>query len=370
MSTIQARIAVIGAGWWATTAQIPAVLEHPNAVLAALCDRDAEKLTTAAAAYEIITTYTDLQTMLDQEALDGAIIVTNHASHYAIAQRCLEHGLHIVVEKPFTLYAADAKALLDLAQAQGREIIIGYPYNYTAYAVRCREVLQSGELGAVQYVSAVFGSHIFDLLRGEHDVTGPVHGPGKVYSDPALSGGGMGHLQMTHPLGLLFFITELPIRRVHALMSSHGLAVDLVNAFAVEFENGALGSIGGTGNLGGGNGRKQDLQIYCEHGSIDIDICTGHCTIYRRDQEPEHVEPVVGERDYRRNAPAHNLIELILGQRPNESPAVVGWQVVELLDAAYRSAQQGGSAVDRQSLYEARSYSRLPNHQYQRTSDQ
>ena len=141
MSTTQARIAVIGAGWWATTAQIPAVLEHPNTVLAALCDRDAEKLATAAKAYKIATTYTDLQTMLDQEALDGAIVVTNHASHYPIAKLCLAHGLHIVVEKPFTLYAADAKALLDLAQAQGREIIIGYPHNYTAYAVRCREVL-------------------------------------------------------------------------------------------------------------------------------------------------------------------------------------------------------------------------------------
>jgi len=349
--TTQAHIAIIGAGWWATTTQIPAVQAHPHGTLAALCDRDAEKLTSAATAYNIRSTYTDLQTMLDQEALDGAIIVTNHASHYPIAKLCLEHGLHIAVEKPFTLYAADAKALLDLATEQKREIIIGYPYNYTAYAAHCRAVLQSGELGAVHYVSAVFGSHIFDLLRGEHSVTGPVHGPGKVYSDPALSGGGMGHLQMTHPLGLLFYITGLPIRRVHALMSSHGLAVDLVNAFAVEFENGALGSMGGTGNLGGGNGRKQDLQIYCENGSIDIDIVTGICTIYRRGQEAERVEPVVGERDYPRDAPAHNLIELCLGERGNDCPGVVGWQVVELLDAAYRSAQQGGVAVEREELY-------------------
>lgn len=349
--SIQARIAVIGAGWWATTTQIPAVQAHPGACLAALCDRDAAKLATAAAAYNLTTTYTDLDTMLAEEPLDGAIIVTNHASHYPIAKACLERGLHIMVEKPFTLLATEAKALLDLAEAQQREIIVGYPYNYTTYATRCRAVLQGGELGAVQYVSAVFGTHIFDLLRGEHDVTGPVHGPGKVYSDPALSGGGMGHLQMTHPLGLLFFITGLPIRRVHALMHNHGLAVDLVNAFTVEFANGALGAMGGTGNLGGANGRKQDLQIYCENGSIDIDIVTGHCTIHRRGQEPEAVEPVVGERDYRRDAPAHNLIDLINGQRTNECPGTVGWQVVELLDAAYRSAQQNGVAVEREMLY-------------------
>lgn len=346
-----ARIAIIGAGWWATTAQIPAVQAHPNAILAALCDRDEAKLAAAAAAYTIATTYTDLQTMLDQEPLDGAIIVTNHASHFPVAKACLEQGLHILVEKPFTLYAAEAKALLDLAAQRGREILVGYPYNYTPYATRSREVIQSGALGAVQYVSAVFSSHIYDLLRGEHDVAGVVHGPGKVYSDPLLSGGGMGHLQMTHPLGLLFFITGLPIRRIHALMQNHGLAVDLVNAFTVEFANGALGSIGGIGNLGGGNGRKQDLQIYCEHGSIDIDVTSGACTIYRRDQKPEVVEPAVGEADYRSSAPAHNLIDLILGRRQNECPGTVGWQVVELLDAAYRSAQQDGNGVTRDALY-------------------
>lgn len=351
MSTTQARIAVIGAGWWATTTQIPAVQAHPHATLAALCDRDVEKLAVAADAYNITATYDDLQSMLRQEELDGAIIVTNHASHYPIAKLCLDHDLHLMVEKPFTLYAADAKALLDLAESKARQIVVGYPYNFTAYARRCREVLQSGELGDVQYVSAVFGSHIFDLLRGEHDVTGPVHGPGKVYSDPALSGGGMGHLQMTHPLGLLFFITGLSINRVHALMSSHGLAVDLVNAFTVEFTNGALGSIGGTGNLGGGHGRKQDLQIYCERGSIDIDIVTGICTIYRRGREPELVEPVVGERDYPRHAPAHNLIDIIVGTATNNCPGLVGLQTVELLDAAYRSAQQNGVAVLRDQLY-------------------
>lgn len=348
-----ARIAIIGAGWWATTAHMPAIQANPAATLVAICDRDEAKLNAAAAAYGVAQSYTDLDTMLATEPLDGAIVVTNHASHYAVAKRCLEAGLHVVVEKPFTLYAADGRALVELAQQQGRELLVGYPYNYTPYARRSRAVLQSGELGQVQYVSAVFSTHIFDLLRGEHTVTGVVHGPGTVYSDPALSGGGMGHLQMTHPLGLLCFITGLPIRRVHSFMASHGLRVDLVNAFAVEFANGALGSLGGVGNLGGGGGRKQDLQIYCEHGSIDIDVTTGSCTIYRRDQAPEVVEPAISEQDYLRSAPADNLVELCLGRGQNESPATLGLLAVELLDAAYRSAQQNGAAVTREELYEA-----------------
>lgn len=349
--TKKARIAVVGAGWWATTAHIPAVINHPQAELVAVCDRDAQKLQAAATAYPIPQTYTDLDQMLAQEQLDGAIVVTNHASHYAVARRCLEAGLHVVIDKPMTLYAWEAKALVELAQTQQRELLVGYPYNYTPYAIRSREVIQSGALGKVQYVNCVFATHIFDLLRGEHDVTGPVHGPGKVYSDPALSGGGLGHLQLTHTLGVLFFITDLRVKRVHALMQQHGLAVDLVGAITAEFEGGALGTIGGTGNLGGGDGRKQTVQIYGEDGSIDIDIVTGEAMIYRRGQPPAAIEPVVSERAYRHSAPAHNLVEIILGQAANHSPATVGWRVVELLDAAYRSARQDGHSVTREELY-------------------
>lgn len=350
-STTKARIAVVGAGWWATTAHIPAVQEDPNAELVAICDRNPERLKAAAAAYGVTTTYTDLDEMLAQAQLDGAIVVTNHASHYPVAKRCLEAGLHVVIDKPMTLYAWEAKTLVELAAAQGRELLVGYPYNYTPYAIRCREVLQAGELGKVQYINCLFATHIFDLLRGEHDVIGPVHGPGKVYSDPVLSGGGLGHLQLTHPLGVLFFITDLRIKRVHALMPQHGLAVDLVAAIMAEFEGGAVGTVGGTGNLGGGNGRKQTVQIYAEDCSIDIDIVSGETVIYRRDQKPETVEPVVGEEGYRRSAPAQNLAKIIVGQAGNESPGTVGWRVVELLDAAYRSAQQDGRAITRAELY-------------------
>lgn len=349
--TKKARIAVIGAGWWATTAHIPGLQANPDAELAAICDHDETKLAAAALAYAVSNCYTDLATMLAQEQLDGAVVVTNHASHYALAKTCLEHNLHVMIEKPMTLYAWQAKELVELAHARTQQLSVGYPYNYTPYALRSRAVLQSGELGAVQYVSCVFGSHIIDLLRGKHDVTGPVHGPGAVYSDPLLSGGGHGHLQMTHPLGLLFFTTGLRIQRVHALMHNHGLVVDIVDAMTVAFEGGALGSIGGTGNLGGGNGRKQDLQIYCEHGSVDIDVCTGACTIYRHGQPPEPVEPVVGEGGYQRFVTSNNLADMILGKAANGSTGEVGWRVVELLDAAYRSAKEEGRGVSREELY-------------------
>ncbi len=45
------RVAVVGTGWWATYAHIPALLAHESAELVALCDKDKAKVEMTAAAY-------------------------------------------------------------------------------------------------------------------------------------------------------------------------------------------------------------------------------------------------------------------------------------------------------------------------------
>jgi predicted dehydrogenase len=354
----KARIAVIGTGWWSTYTHIPGLQAYPDANLVALCDSNAQKLQAAEEKYQVGRTYTDYHEMLKNEALDGVVIATSHASHYEIARYCLEHDLHVMIEKPMVLYARHAQALVDLAGDHQRELMIGYPYHYTPAALRAREVIQSGELGAVQYVNCVFASHIRDLLSGrdgsEKNPGGyPVHGPGNVYSQPHLSGGGEGHLQVTHSAGLMFFTTGLRAKRVHALMVNHGLPLDLVDAMTVEFEGAALGTVGGCGNTGRTGGGKLDLSIYCEDGCVVMDALNGKTVIYRENQAAERFDPPEGnpEAIYPRFAPSHNLAEVILGRAANGSPGEIGWRTVELLDAAYRSAQVSGQAVMIDDLY-------------------
>jgi predicted dehydrogenase len=351
--TKKARIAVIGTGWWATYTHIPALQANPLAELTALCDANPERLQAAAQAYGVERTYTDQQAMLASEALDGVVIATPHATHYQLAKDSLIHGKHVLVEKPMVLYAAHAQELVELSVQHGRELIIGYPWHYGPHARRARELIQTGALGAVQYVNCTFSSYIIELLRG-HDDAGrseayPVHGPGAVYSQPHLSGGGMGHLQITHSAGLMFFITQLRARRVHALMRNHDLPLDLVDAITVEFEGGALGTIGGTGN---GIHRKLDLQIHCEGGCIDMDMVADTTVVRYGDGRQEALDPPTDAMpNYPRFAPADNLVDIILDRAENQSPATIGWRTVELLDAAYRSAKADGQAVAVADLY-------------------
>ncbi|RIK43134.1 MAG: hypothetical protein DCC55_06535 [Chloroflexi bacterium] len=323
----KAKIAIVGTGWWATYTHIPALQAHAGVGEIVLCDSNAEKLSAAAATYHITKTYTDLEAMLANEQVDGTVIATNHASHYTLARMCLQHGLHVMIEKPLTLYAHHARELVELAQEQDRQIIMGYPYHFTAHVRRVREVLQSGELGAIQLVNCFMASNILNLLRGDDGSSRgaryAVHGPGDVYANPHLSGGGQGHLQITHSAGLMFYVTGLRARCVHALMHNHGLPLDLVDAMLVEFEDGPLGVVSGTGN--------QD--------------------IHRRDGASEAIQ-VPAEERYPRFATAQNLVDVVSGQASNGSPVEAGWRTVELLDAAYHSAAKNGQVVFIQQLYE------------------
>jgi len=349
-----ARIAVIGTGWWATEVHIPALLANPAAELVALCDADPARLRAAARAFGVGRTYTDHAAMLEQEPLDGAIIATPHATHFGLARACLARGLHVLVEKPLTLTAVDARALVELARGRGRELLVGYPWNYTAHARRLRALLSGGELGPVQLVTSVFNSFTFDLLRGRDRADDPgayrVHGPGSVYSRPELSGGGHGHLQLTHSAGLLFFATGLRPRRVTALMHNHGLPLDLVDAIAVEFEGGALGMVGGTSNA---RPSAHTLHVHCAEGQVALDVMASAGQVYGPGAAREELPPLDEADRYPLRAPSANLVDVALGRAANGSPGEEGWRTVELLDAAYRSAHAGGRPVLVDELYGA-----------------
>ena len=208
----QVRIAIIGTGWWSTTAHFPALQSHPDAEIVAIADQRPDSLDKAAKKYGIESTYADYREMLEKEDLDGVVIAVWHAAHYEVARACLEHDLHVMLEKPMVLWAKEARHLVELAKQRKRELIIGYPLNYTSRALRIRELVQSGELGEVRYINCYFASTTIDMLRGNDSPYGdlfhyPVTGPGDVYSDPLRSGGGQGHLQITHSATLMHFIT-------------------------------------------------------------------------------------------------------------------------------------------------------------------
>lgn len=342
------RIAVIGAGWWSGDYHLPGLKSHPNAEIAALCDRDPARLRNAAEAFGVRAVYTDHQEMLAREVLDGVIVVTPHKTHSAIGKDVLSAGLHLLLEKPMTLYARDARDLVRLAREKGKEIVIGYHGPFQSHARRAREVILGGEFGTVQYVDCSYCSNVTNFLNGDVSLeTFGVNPPSASYNSPEEMGGGMGHLNLTHGVGLMFFVAGLRARRVQAAMNNLGRAVDMVDAITVEFDNGALGIVGGTGNAV--RTWRTSLAVYCEEGAYLYDSWANYAGLRRKDGTREALElKAVMETRYLNT---HGFIDCIAGDAPNPVPGELGWRAVELLDAAYRSAREGGRPVETAELY-------------------
>jgi predicted dehydrogenase len=356
MSLRKARIAVIGTGWWATQAHIPALNANPAAELVAVADTREEALERAALLTGAAARYLNFHEMIASEQLDGVIICVHHEAHYAVARDCLAAGLHVLVEKPMVLYARHAYDLQVLAAAKGVELMIGYSWLHTKFLRHARDLLQSGELGHIQYVSCLFSSMVVEFLRGNdqaysHLFKYPALGPGNVYADPKRSGGGQGQLQVTHAAASMFYATGLRAEHVSCFMENFDLAVDLVDAMTVRFASvdgiHALGVVGSTGNIAPGDGGHFEVQVYCEHGRVVIDH--NHWQTYVRYADG-HEARFTDEPDDISDCSSRNLVDVILGKAENGAPAEIGVRVVELLDAAYRSSAADGTPVLVESL--------------------
>jgi predicted dehydrogenase len=91
--------------------------------------------------------FTDPREMLETLKLDVVHITTPPHSHFELAHLCLQAGLCVYVEKPFTLNTAEAEKLIGLANQNAIKITAGHNAQFTHAMVRMRELLKTGYLG-------------------------------------------------------------------------------------------------------------------------------------------------------------------------------------------------------------------------------
>ena len=125
-----ARVALVGCGWWPTAYHLPALREHPEAEIAALVDLDPRRLAAAGEAFGVDTRFASVDDLLAAGAgVDAAIVAVPHARHFEVARPLLDHGVHVLVEKPMVLDPAHGRELLALARARGVQLLVDYPWH-------------------------------------------------------------------------------------------------------------------------------------------------------------------------------------------------------------------------------------------------
>ncbi|HEX6254899.1 MAG TPA: Gfo/Idh/MocA family oxidoreductase [Euzebyales bacterium] len=151
-----------------------------------------------------------------EDGIEAVTICTPNDSHHAVASAFLDQGIDVLCDKPLTTSVDDA---LDLVRRQrDTGLVFAVTYNYTGYVMvrHARDLLASGELGAVRLVQVEFASGwAATLLEAEG------HRQASWRTDPASAGASSVVADLgTHAQHLAEFVTGLRVQRVAADLST------------------------------------------------------------------------------------------------------------------------------------------------------
>jgi len=140
------RVAIVGCGRIADQ-HVQAVHRIPGSRIVAVCDHEPLMARQLAGRFGIAGCFADVEDMLRATSPDVVHITTPPQSHHLLGQQCLEAGSHVYLEKPFTVTAAEAESLVDLAQRRGLSVTAGHNYQFTPEMLEMRRLVEQGFLG-------------------------------------------------------------------------------------------------------------------------------------------------------------------------------------------------------------------------------
>jgi predicted dehydrogenase len=338
------RIGIIGAGWWATSVHIPAVKSHPDAELVAVQSREAANAKQIARDFGAKYACTTAEELLALEDVDGVIIASTPNVHFVQARAALHSGRHVLLEKPMTFTASEARELVETAAQRKLQLLVSGPWHFTPHGIEARRLIQSGALGKIKMISVLMTNPIDKLLRGIN--TTPTHGMENVYveprhgsyNDPAVAGGGQIYCQISHAAAYLTFLTGLRAAEVYARFDHDGSRNDIYNALTITLENGALASLASTAATPLSE-RNYEVRVFGNKAILQLELWHGQMAMIDFNNQRTDFKPLTKDEIYPGRSPALNFVDAILGKSPNGSPGELGLAAMEIIEAACESAQ-------------------------------
>src|SRR5258708_31903923 len=147
------NVGVVGCGYWGPNL-IRNFRHLPDCTLRMMCDVNPQRLTHLKSLYPEVEGIMDYEHMLNGAGLDAIVIATSVKYHYAMARQSLLAGKHTFIEKPMASSSAECEELIEIAESKGVVLMIGHTFLYSAPVRKIKEIVDSGDLGEIRYISA------------------------------------------------------------------------------------------------------------------------------------------------------------------------------------------------------------------------
>lgn len=151
MATDNVTLGMVGLGGWGRFVARN-FNQTPNCEMRYICDASPQTLAQNSRLYPNSTATDDYQVVLNDDAVDAVALVTPAPVHYEMAKAALEAGKHVYVEKPMTLTVEHAEELIELAERNGRKLMVGHLLEYHPAVELMKREIDEGSLGAPYYM--------------------------------------------------------------------------------------------------------------------------------------------------------------------------------------------------------------------------
>ena len=224
------RMGVAGLGR-AFTLMLPTLAADPRIELVAAADPRSDATQRFATDFGA-RTYTAVEDLCADAAVEVVYIATphqHHAAHVALAAR---HGKHVLVEKPMAITLQECAAMIEATERVGIRLVVGHSHSFDRPILRTREIIDSGELGAVRMIQAQY--HTDFLYRPRR--------PEELVTE---QGGGVVFSQGAHQVDIVRLLGGGRVRSVRALTGAWDAARPTEGAYAalLTFDDGPIATL-------------------------------------------------------------------------------------------------------------------------------
>ena len=147
---------VLGAGYIARVAMVPALMSLPDARLLAIAGRDATRANALAEAHAIPRVYHDYQALLDDPDIQCVYIALANDQHRVWTERAAAAGKHVLCEKPLGRDEAEAREMIAVCEREGVALMEALMYRFHPRIEQALSMIAHGAIGEPRDVEASF----------------------------------------------------------------------------------------------------------------------------------------------------------------------------------------------------------------------
>lgn len=150
------RVGIVGCGSISEFRHAPEYAANPQARLVAYSDPRADRAANLAARYggRVAADYREI---IEDPEIDAISDCSTNEMHHIITTAALEHGKHVLCEKPMALTREGANMMLAASRRSGKILMVAHNQRLAPAHQKAKAILQSGELGKVLTFTTVFG---------------------------------------------------------------------------------------------------------------------------------------------------------------------------------------------------------------------